>query len=262
MLHPRPLLPRQPGKWRCGLRGRRWQILDNYDSCCHRSSGFRTTTPGPLVALHAVNWSSPGYALRLSSSCPQRCARAVLATWAMQRVAHRAQPTPTPTNPGRAMPMDLSVLSDVFVGPKVSHTTMLSGFLSFRCAAEEMNSPQCSSCPPNSKSSKASESWQACECSFGAISAADSALRCQCPASQALVAQHSSEHCVPCAKLHLQCPEPGSNATTADVIKGYARLRRKSSKVFKCLDSERCVPSGCGAGLASRVTTPHLPENH
>ena len=124
--------------------------------------------------------------------------------------------------------------------------------------AKEANSSQCSRCPPNSKSSKASESWQACECSFGSISAVNGTLQCQCPAAQALVAHRGPEHCVPCDKLHLQCPQPGSTAKTADVSNGYARLQRNSSKVFKCLDGKRCTPSGCGTGLASQATQPDL----
>ena len=115
-----------------------------------------------------------------------------------------------------------------------------------------MNSPQCSSCPPSSKSGNASESWGACECSFGAISAVGGTPRCECPAEQALMAPQGREHCVPCAKLHLRCPGSGNKATAADVLEGYARLQRNSSEVFKCLDGKRCTPSGCGAGPVSR----------
>ena len=119
-------------------------------------------------------------------------------------------------------------------------------------ATEEVNSTKCTSCPPGSNSTEASQSWSACECSFGQISEAEGGLRCQCPAGQALVASRGSEHCEPCSELHLQCPQRGSNATTANVSHGYARLEANSSKVFQCLEKQRCTPSGCGAGLATK----------
>ena len=116
--------------------------------------------------------------------------------------------------------------------------------------SSEVNSTQCSACPASSSAIEGSDSWSACRCSFGQISPAS--LRCQCPAEQALVASGGSEHCVPCAELHLQCPQAGSNATTAEVLSGYARLEENSSKVFQCLDKQRCTPSGCGAGGATK----------
>lgn len=136
---------------------------------------------------------------------------------------------------------------------------MLVSFVSlsscFKSRAKEMDSPVCRHCPKNSTAKNTSTSWTDCRCAVGEINRTeDGTLSCQCPRGEALVdAQPGSEHCEPCLDLKIHCEDPGTNASTALVLNGHARLHNGSYRAYKCLDADRCKPSECAEGRAMQL---------
>eukprot|EP00435_Cladocopium_sp_Y103_P046232 s1552_g13.t1 len=111
-----------------------------------------------------------------------------------------------------------------------------------------MNETLCKPCPPNSNASAGAISQNDCKCIYGSIeNASHGRLACHCPKGEAL-STADGHICVACSKLHLQCPDHGTIAAEAAVKFGYARLHSGSEKVYRCLNAEHCVSSGCGTG--------------
>lgn len=112
-----------------------------------------------------------------------------------------------------------------------------------------MNSQKCQSCPHNSDAPEASSSWKDCMCVIGTIQEKNGSLSCECPSGEAFIdVQPGPERCESCQKLKLDCPNAGSNASTAPVQNGRARLQLRSYKVHQCLDPAQCLSSGCAEG--------------
>ncbi|CAE7552411.1 RLP42, partial [Symbiodinium necroappetens] len=86
--------------------------------------------------------------------------------------------------------------------------------------ADDEDQPKCEACPANSTSANGSAALNACDCSYGKPRGEKGNRSCQCDAHTAQL----GGLCVPCSKLHIDCPEPGSIAAHAPVEHGYARI--------------------------------------
>lgn len=85
---------------------------------------------------------------------------------------------------------------------------------------------ECQPCPLNSTSEEGASAKAQCICSFGRLHNG----HCGCDRQHALLL----DSCVPCHKLHLQCNQSGSAATTAIPQRGYTRLEPFAQEAYKC----------------------------
>ncbi|CAE7745200.1 MIK2 [Symbiodinium sp. CCMP2592] len=126
--------------------------------------------------------------------------------------------------------------------------------------ADDEDQPKCEECPANSTSVNGSAALTACDCSYGKPRGDPGNRSCQCGVHTAQL----GGFCVPCSKLHIDCPEHGSIAADAPVEEGYARISG-SLQVFRCLEAERCTPftdSGCAAGYSGPLCVECAPNYH
>jgi len=118
--------------------------------------------------------------------------------------------------------------------------------------SDDYSSRKCNECPTGSKSPEGSTSQSSCICEVGVLDTAS--LKCGCPQGEA----KSSDTCVKCHNLFLDCTRPGSEVDSASPLPNYTRLRNES-RAYKCLPpASRCNANlsdpggaGCAAGYAA-----------
>ncbi|CAE7475955.1 inlA [Symbiodinium natans] len=114
---------------------------------------------------------------------------------------------------------------------------------------EEMGRRECSKCPDSSAAPEGSAKEADCQCAFGHLHHG----KCECDQHEAL----QNATCTVCSKLHLNCSDKGSIASTAVPQLGYARLEALAEEARKCLppaEGERCPGSQrCGAGYTGTL---------
>ncbi|CAJ1385946.1 unnamed protein product, partial [Effrenium voratum] len=128
------------------------------------------------------------------------------------------------------------------------------------------NSSVCTACPENSTSTSGASSVDMCICDFGKVyslgsASSESSYACGCPKGQALY----EGACVTCTQLHLNCSVPGSLATSAPPLRGWARIEDEDSLVHtaRCIEpaESRCSLGQCTPGYAGPlcvVCAPHF----
>eukprot|EP00434_Breviolum_minutum_P028219 symbB.v1.2.024965.t1/scaffold2399.1/size80101/1 len=114
------------------------------------------------------------------------------------------------------------------------------------------SSGKCNPCPTGSQSSEGSTSRSSCSCEVGVLD--NSTGKCGCPKDEA----KSSDICVKCQELFLNCSKPGAEVHSASPLPNYTRLGNES-RAYKCLPpASRCNANlsdpggaGCAAGYAA-----------